>query len=339
MRRWMWLVAVLTVALLVLGCDNVSKENVNPETTAYAKKAEGAGGPVIARVGDSVITMQDFQDKIKSIPPFYRAQLQSKEGKKRMLDSMVRVELLYQEALKRGLDKDPEFVKRMEDIRKNLLARTLERKLAESEVKVTDEQIAEFYEQNKEKYSVPETAHIYYILVKVPRDASEEQEKAAKEKIDKAYAEIKAGKDFTEVAKKYSEDTFTAKRGGEIKKLRKGARSKEFDKVVFEELKPGEISKPFKDRRGWNIVKLVERSEKRYKDLDEVREQIKRTLQFKLKKEALEKKIEELKKKYGVVIYEDVLFGPEESKGTEESKSAATQSEKKEGEKKSESEK
>jgi len=323
MKRWVWLAVVLAIALLALGCDNVSKEGVSPESTAHGQKAEGKEGPVLARVGDAVITVKDFQAQVERIPPFYRAQLQSKEGKQRLLDNLIRLELLYQEALRQGLDKDPEYTKRLEEIKKSLLARSLEQKISESEIEVTDKQIADYYEENKERYAIKPSAHIYQILVKVPKDASEQDEKAAQEKINKAYAELKAGKEFSEVAKEYSEDSFTAKRGGEIPKLRKGTRSEEVNRVVFEELNPGEMSAPFKDKRGWNIIKLVSRTDASYKTLDDVRDQIKRTLQFKLKRETLENKVEELKSKYGVVVYEEILFGPEQQPAEEEGEEVA----------------
>lgn len=348
MRKLMWLIVIVATGIFLLECGEVSKKEGGPESTAYGEKEEGGGGPAVARVGKKVITLKELQAQIDRVPPFFRAQMETKEGKKQLVDRLIRTELLYQEALKQGLDKDPEYINRIEEGKKMLLANMLQQKIQEAEIKISEEEIAKYYEEHKDSYSTPATAHIYLILAKVPKDATPEQEKEAKAKIEKAYKEIKSGKDFSEVAKEYSEDSFSAKRGGEFPKLRKGSRSEEFDKVVFEQLKPNEISKPFKDNRGWNIVKLVSKTEAGYKTLEEVKEQIERTLQNQKKRESFEKYIEDLKAKYGVVIYEDVLAGPEEEKPKEEAKPEQSEEQKEskgepaikkpEGEKPSESE-
>jgi len=314
MRRLIWAVVVLTIGLMVVGCGKVSKKEGGPGTTAYGEKGKEGGGPAVARVGKRTITIGDLQAQIERAHPLFRAQFESKEGKKQLLDRMVHVELLYQEALKQGIDKDPEYISHLEEGKKMLLANMLQKKIADTEVKISDEDLTKYYEEHKENYFTPPTAQIYLTLVKVAKDATPADQNKAKATIDKAYKDLKAGKDFGDVAKNYSEDTFSAKRGGEIPKLRKGSRSEEFDKVVFEQLKPNEFSKPFLDNRGWNIVKLVSKTEASYRPLEEVKSQIESTLQNEKKKEAMDKYIEDLKTKYGVVIYEDQLGGKEEEK-------------------------
>lgn len=312
MRKLRWLVVIVALGIFVAGCGDVSKKGGGPEATAYGEKGEGEGGPAVARVGKKVITIKELQAQIDRVPPFFRAQMESKEGKKQLLDRLVRTELLYQEALKQELDKDPEYINRIEEGKKMLLSSMLQQKIQDAEIKVSEQEIAKYYEEHKDSYSTPATAHVYLILVKVDKDATPEEQKEKENKINKAYKEVKSGKDFSEVAKEYSEDSFSAKRGGEFPKLRKGSRSEEFDKVVFEQLKADEISKPFKDNRGWNVVKLVSKSDTGFKTLEEVKDQIDRTLQSQKKRDSMEQYIEDLKTKYGVVIYEDILAGPEE---------------------------
>ncbi|HVX29124.1 MAG TPA: peptidylprolyl isomerase, partial [Nitrolancea sp.] len=63
-------------------------------------------------------------------------------------------------------------------------------------------------------------------------------------------------KDFADVAKEQSADTTTAVNGGQLGWLPKGIMTPEFDKVAFS-LKEGEVSQPFKDKFGWEIVKVT----------------------------------------------------------------------------------
>lgn len=63
-------------------------------------------------------------------------------------------------------------------------------------------------------------------------------------------------KDFADVAKEQSADTTTAVNGGQLGWLPKGIMTPEFDKVAFA-LKVGEVSKPFHDKYGWEIVKVT----------------------------------------------------------------------------------
>lgn len=63
-------------------------------------------------------------------------------------------------------------------------------------------------------------------------------------------------KDFADVAKEQSADTTTAVNGGQLGWLPKGIMTPEFDKVAFS-LKEGEVSQPFHDKFGWEIVKVT----------------------------------------------------------------------------------
>ncbi|MGQ9524785.1 MAG: peptidylprolyl isomerase [Armatimonadota bacterium] len=92
-----------------------------------------------------------------------------------------------------------------------------------------------------------------HILVKV----SGSNETAAKEKIEKALAELRAGKDFAEVAKTYSEDPGSAQNGGDLGFFGRGAMVKEFEDAVFS-AKVGEIVGPIKSQYGYHIIKVTE---------------------------------------------------------------------------------
>ena len=155
------------------------------------------------------------------------------------------------------------------------------------QVKPTDDEIAAYIKDhakeieeayNKEKdtrYKQPAASKVRAITVPLPPGSTPEQEQAAQKRIDAALAEVKAGKDFAEVAKAKSEDASTKTQGGDLGFVSRGGSP--YGATLEEralKLKPGEISAVFKDRAGFHILKAEERRDESVKPLDEVKKQI-----------------------------------------------------------------
>jgi len=111
------------------------------------------------------------------------------------------------------------------------------------------------HDQRKARGKV-KVAHI--MLLAPERMKSEEIEKK-KDKINQIYHEIKRGADFGEMAKKYSEDKSSSKKGGELPWFGVGRMVPEFEKIAFQLTEKGQISKPFKTKVGWHIIKLIDK--------------------------------------------------------------------------------
>lgn len=86
-------------------------------------------------------------------------------------------------------------------------------------------------------------------------EARAKAEEDAKAKAQKVYEELKAGKDFAEAAKEYSDDRSNKDKGGDLGAFARGMMVKEFEDAAFA-LKPGEISEPVKTVYGWHIIKM-----------------------------------------------------------------------------------
>jgi foldase protein PrsA len=128
-------------------------------------------------------------------------------------------------------------------------------------VKVSDKQLKDYYEQNKNQYTEVRTSHI---LV--------DEESTAKE----INEELKKGTDFAELAKKQSTDKVSAAEGGDLGFL--SGRSHELDPTFLAaamKLNKGEVSEPVKTVFGYHIIKVTDRKETQ---LSEVKDQIKQTL-------------------------------------------------------------
>ena len=114
------------------------------------------------------------------------------------------------------------------------------------------------YQQTKENIGPKGLVKPAHILLFVRQKDSEEKKQEAKQRIDSIYQALKDGADFAELAKKYSQDPGSAKKGGELGWLQKGALVKEFEDAAYS-MKKGNISKPVKTPFGYHIIKLEDK--------------------------------------------------------------------------------
>ncbi|HFS67050.1 MAG TPA: peptidylprolyl isomerase [Flavobacteriia bacterium] len=81
----------------------------------------------------------------------------------------------------------------------------------------------------------------------------------AKKQITDIYNKFKQGASFEKLAKQYSDDKMSAMKGGELKRFSYGRMIPEFADIAFSLKEKGDVSKPFKTKFGWHIVKLIDR--------------------------------------------------------------------------------
>ncbi|MEG1586126.1 MAG: peptidylprolyl isomerase [Bacteroidales bacterium] len=98
-----------------------------------------------------------------------------------------------------------------------------------------------------------------HIMKMTPRNADEKALAEAKKAIDKIYAQLQKGADFSELAKNESDDTNSGTNGGELPWFGAGRMVPEFEKEVFALTDKGSITKPFRSPYGWHIAKLLDR--------------------------------------------------------------------------------
>jgi peptidyl-prolyl cis-trans isomerase SurA len=128
-----------------------------------------------------------------------------------------------------------------------------------AKILVSEKEMQEYYRDHPEKFEKDETFHVRQIFFKIPENASAEDRKRINAKASSVLLEARSGKDFAELAKKYSDDS-SAKDGGDIGAFKKGEMLPEFENALLT-LKPGEVSEPFTTSAGLHIVQLVERSQ------------------------------------------------------------------------------
>lgn len=174
----------------------------------------------------------------------------------------------------------------------------LERYLrARYELEVTEEQARAHFEENRESFGEPDTAHVWQILARVPRDGAGEEE--ARQKVQAAYEALQAGRSFGEVATEFSEGP-TANRGGELGPVPRGALPPQLDEVAFS-IELNEISEPIHSPFGFHVLRVTERSEGTAPAFEEVRSRVEAELRHEQNAEAFQRFLDEKKAEVEVV--------------------------------------
>jgi parvulin-like peptidyl-prolyl isomerase len=281
---------------------------------------------VIAVVNNEVITLAEFNKSfepyLKNINDNYKGKdkeaiiNQSKEAfLKRLVDNL----LIEQEAKKvgRGMEiKDEEVMdvirdmiakrkSNMEDFKKNLaregnsleslkkdvksqiMRMRLLRREIKSKVIVSDEEIGEYYNKNRQDYEGKEAVRLKQIFLAIPAKADMKTKAKIKAAAEQLRKRALAGEQFELLAVKYSQGPGAAQ-GGDIGFVEKGTIIAALDSVAFN-LPIEKVSKVIESGIGFHIIKVVDKKGAGLKPIAAVREEIK----TKIEEEKLDKKYEE----------------------------------------------
>ncbi|GEM_PF-799636 len=155
---------------------------------------------------------------------------------------------------------------------------------------VTEEMIKDYYEKHKEEFKHGEQVKASHILIKVPPGATTEEVNAAREKAFKILKLAKKSKNFSALARKYSEGP-SARRGGELGWFGRGEMVKAFEEAAFNAT-TGEVTGPVRTQFGFHIIKVEAKRGPGISPLKEVENRIR----FELTRELLDKRKEEIRK-------------------------------------------
>lgn len=240
---------------------------------------------LIAEVNGVKIYQEDLFNLLAAMED--KARFNTKEGLNVLADELVNQELLLQDAKENKLDNEEEFVKELEIVKNNMLKNYAMHKIFEK-VSVSEDEIENYYEENKDTLFSPVTYTASHILL--------ESEEMANKVLD----QINEGLDFKEAAKKYSLDP-TKDNGGSLGSFPKGVMVKEFQEGL-DKLKIGEISKPIKTQFGYHIIKLDNKVDSS-NTYDDIKDKVKSTYEMVKRQEKYIEKIKDLTKKAEINKY------------------------------------
>ncbi len=156
------------------------------------------------------------------------------------------------------------------------------------EITLTNEDYEDYYKSYQDDFTIPREVRASHILIKFGEKKEEAEAKAAK-----LLEEVKGGADFAALAKEHSDDTASAKKGGDLGFFRSGAMVKPFEDAAFA-MGKGEVSDLVESVYGYHIIKVVDIREESVKPLDHVKGEIDQILKAEISAEVAEGRAEDI---------------------------------------------
>ena len=202
------------------------------------------GGPIAARVGDAVLPVADLE---AGLPTGLDSQTAAAE-RALAIESWLKEELFYQEAISRRLDENPRLRALFEQSRRSLLIAQLLDEEFDIEIEVSDAAVQEYYDGHRDEFLLLQPqVRARHILLATRRDANARRQA------------LNRGVQFEEVARDHSRDHESKFEGGDL-----GYFTKADDPVLWEaceELDLNSISKPIRTEYGYHIFQVLDRQE------------------------------------------------------------------------------
>jgi len=243
----------------------------------------------IAEMGDYKLTEGDVSIIIAMLPGTARQNL-NPDRRQQIIRSWLQIVAFARQATELNLDKDALLPKQVEFYRTQLLAERYQRQVL-ADVTVTDEEVRQYFETNKEKFALPALVRISRILVPT-------REKAAE--VEQA---LKQGTPFEQAAKTHSTDGVTKDKGGDMGWLRPGTTEPVFEKTALA-TEVGQVSSPIQTALGFQLIKVNEKRPGQQKTFEEVQKVIQQQLLTQKRQEKVEAISKDLFEKYGLKMSE-----------------------------------
>lgn len=288
----------------IVNDDIITTYDVDKETTALVKEAEKQA-PVAAAARpqlrvqalNRLIDRKLTEQKIKELDIRI-----SEEELRQSIEDVKKQNNLTQEALVAALiTQGLSFDQYRAQLREQLERLRLMSQEVRAKIQVGEKDIREYYEANLNKYGADEMFRARHIFFRVDKNAPAADIKRIMTTAMSVLQEAQSGKEFAELAKKFSDDPDAAKDGGELGAFHKGEMIPEIESAVVG-MKAGEISELVSTPAGFHIIKLEERFFGRAKPLDAVKGEIEELLYRKKSEERFNQWVNDLRKGAAIEI-------------------------------------
>lgn len=274
---------------------------------------QDALGKTVAKVNGIAIRQWELNDATAALIPqasYHRnvSPEKMKELRRQALDTLIREELFYRAALKKGyrVSKDDlnkrwgaiagrypsksafrEALKtaglKEEDLRKKIEHMMTADLFVKEEVikkaEISDAGLLDYYKKNQEKFQKPEARRLSHILIRVPPEAAPGDKEKLKKKAEEILQKIRKGGDFQQIAWDNSDDPSRVK-GGDLGEVHRGRLDPDVEAAAFA-LKKGEISGVVSSLYGYHIIKVADAYPPRQLTFEEARDKLKKELEEK----------------------------------------------------------
>ncbi|MBR8462046.1 peptidyl-prolyl cis-trans isomerase [Campylobacter sp. faydin G-24] len=245
---------------------------------------------IVANVDGESITDNDVSTVLNAAMPGFDYSKLQPDMKKRVIDDLINRKLLLKDAKASGVEKDAEYSKAIDMARESITLDLYMKKIFDS-IKVSDNELKDFYNKNKDRFNQPASAKASHILVG--------DEKAANAII----AQLKGlkgdalSKKFAEIAQKESIDKGSAANGGELGWFGQSQMVKPFADAVFSMTKGSISTKPVQSQFGYHVILKEDSKAAGVVPFDQVKTQIDQAVKMEKFQSAIKQKSDTLRTK------------------------------------------
>jgi len=236
-------------------------------------------------IGDVNITEKDLDYMKKNMDKRVLSQFSGERGEYYLLQELINQKLMAIDAKDSDLLDNEDFKYEFESMKDNFISQYVIKTVLNS-VTVSEEEVRDFFETNKNAFGENESVSASHILV---GDLS---------KAENLYEKIQNGEDFATLAKENSTCPSSAN-GGDLGYFGRGQMVKEFEDMAFS-LEVGAVSKPVKTQFGYHLILLNDKKSDKAKNFEDIKDELKESLFAKKQQDAYVEKINSLRDKYGV---------------------------------------
>ncbi len=292
----------LLLTLVAVVCCAQQPVNPNPATPSEnpsTKQAAPGNDRVVLKVGNSQVTQEEFESRIKAIEGSSADPDKAGKDRRRLGDDYASVLMLSQQAVANHLESSPEVARQLAIARMQVLS-DAEFAALMSQAKPTEEEVSQYYSAHSADYDVVQIRRLFiWKRQGNSKDGKVLGAQAARARAEEILREYKAGTN----KEKLAADLMKSGEGMLDPKplaFTPGSLSPEMEKVAFA-LKEGEWSEAEDTPAAALLIQLVKRDRRQ---LGEVRPRIEKTLQD----DKMQAQLEDLKKKAGIWMDEQ-YFG------------------------------
>jgi foldase protein PrsA len=222
--------------------------------------------------------------------------LTQEAAKRKITATDKEVQTTFQQQKKQSFPKEADYQKFLQTsgqsetdllyrVKLSVLTNKLQQSIVKNKATVTDKEISDYYNKNKQRFAQPETRDLEVVLA------------AKKAKADAALKAVKSGQKWATVAKKYSSDDASKSQGGKLPGVTKGQQEKSFDAAIFS-AKKGVITGPVKTQFGYYVFRVTKITPAKQQSLDQVKTTIKNLLQSQGQQKALNDFVKDFQDRY-----------------------------------------
>jgi peptidyl-prolyl cis-trans isomerase SurA len=298
---------------------------------------------IVARVGDRIITRSQYQQRLRmayeeieaTVPENDRATRRA-DVRKELLDEMLSELLIKDRADRLNLKVAPqevsEAVERLkaqygirtdeefnDSLRKSGMSRTemelrlrdtlLTNKVFARELRgrseLSDRELRERYDREKEHYRLPERARLRELVILIPSDAGEAQIGRLAVRAEEIANSARSGGDFTKLVEEHSESA-SREKNGDIGTVARGELIPALEQAVFS-AQTGSVVGPIRSRSGFHIVRVEERFASEIPGFDAVKERLRRDGDEEAFQRDFRAYVERLRKEAFVQVFESQI--------------------------------